>query len=199
MTTEQEPGPEALRGARLDGAQIRVLAHPLRIRLLGELRIQGPATATMLAEKLDTNTGATSYHLRQLAEVGLVTEEPDLGTGRQRWWRAAHDVSSWDSSDFDGEPDASAAVEWIQAEQVRILTEHAERWAATQHAQPPAWRDAAGMSDIILTIGPERLKALNHELWQVIERYRAESASDEPGAELVSYFIAGYPRSGGVR
>ena len=71
------------------------LAHPLRLRLLGRLRTDGPATATALAEKLGTNTGATSYHLRQLAEVGLVAEDPDLGTGRQRWWRARHDVSSW--------------------------------------------------------------------------------------------------------
>ena len=94
---------------------------------------KGPATATTLAGLLGTNTGATSYHLRQLAEVGLVVEEPDRGSGRQRWWRAAHDVTNWEPTDFDDDPDARAAVEWIQGDQVRLLVEQAERWFAAQH------------------------------------------------------------------
>ena len=49
-----------------------MLAHPLRSRLLDELRLSGPATATTLAAVLHTNSGATSYHLRKLAEVALV-------------------------------------------------------------------------------------------------------------------------------
>ena len=56
---------------RLDAQAITVLAHPLRSRLVSTLRIGGPATATALARALDTNSGATSYHLRRLAEVGL--------------------------------------------------------------------------------------------------------------------------------
>ena len=80
-----EPGTRpAPREVRIDHRQVRVLAHPLRMRLVGALRVKGPATATTLAELLNTNTGATSYHLRQLAEVGLVVEDPDRGTGRQR-------------------------------------------------------------------------------------------------------------------
>ena len=55
----------------LDSHKLRVLAHPLRSRLLATLRAEGPATATSLAATLGTNSGATSYHLRQLAEAGL--------------------------------------------------------------------------------------------------------------------------------
>ncbi|HWH01466.1 MAG TPA: helix-turn-helix domain-containing protein, partial [Pilimelia sp.] len=80
----------ALPHARLTGAQLRVLAHPLRSRLLGSLRVHGPQTATALAARLRTNTGAASYHLRQLAGAGLVAEETGRGRGRERWWRAAH-------------------------------------------------------------------------------------------------------------
>ncbi|MEH0974190.1 helix-turn-helix domain-containing protein [Micromonospora sp. CPCC 205546] len=186
--------PEAPRAVRLDGRQVRVLAHPLRMRLLGTLRVDGPATATTLAAKLDTNTGATSYHLRQLAEVGLVTEDPDRGTVRQRWWRAAHDISNFEPTDFDDDPDARAAVQWIQADQVRLLAEQAERWMAAAHGYSAAWRDAAGMSDVLLTIGPTRLKALNGELWQLLQRYRDEPAPDEPEAESVLFFLAAFPR-----
>ncbi|MEH1013406.1 helix-turn-helix domain-containing protein [Micromonospora sp. CPCC 206060] len=182
------------RTVHLDSRQIRVLAHPLRIRLLGILRAEGPATATMLARTLDTNTGATSYHLRQLADVGLVAEDPDRGTARQRWWRAAHHLSSWEPTDFDHDPDARAAAEWIQADQVRILAEQADRWLAVQHDYSRDWRDVAGMGDTLLTLGPRRLRTLTDELWQVIERYQDNPAPDDEDAQQVVLFLAGYPR-----
>ncbi len=170
-----------------------MLAHPLRARLLGALRVKGPATATTLAGLLDSNTGATSYHLRQLAEVGLVVEEPDRGTGRQRWWRAAHEVTSWENTDFDDDPDARAAMEWIQAEQVRLFVEHTERWFAARDEWPPQWRDAFGMSDAFMTIPAARLIELQQELWRTLERYRAEADPGEPGAEQVQIFLASFP------
>ncbi|MEU4782273.1 helix-turn-helix domain-containing protein [Micromonospora sp. NPDC023633] len=186
--------PTAPRTVHLDARQVRTLAHPLRMRLLGTLRADGPATATTLAGKLDTNTGATSYHLRQLAEVGLVTEDLDRGTGRQRWWRAAHDISNFEPTDFDDDPDARAAVQWIQADQARLLAEQAERWMAVAHGYSREWRDAAGMSDILLTLGPARLRALNDEVWQLLQRYRDEPVPDEPEAESVLFFLAAFPR-----
>jgi DNA-binding transcriptional ArsR family regulator len=193
MGNDEKPARPAPRQVRLDHKQVRVLAHPLRLRLLGALRVKGPATATALAELLGTNTGATSYHLRQLAEVGLVVEDPDLGSGRQRWWRAAHDVTNWEPTDFDDDPDARAAIEWIQGDQVRLLAEHAERWLAEQHEWSTAWRDAFGMGDIFMTISPNRLEALQAELWQVLERYRSEADPAEPDAEQVQVFLAAYP------
>ena len=72
-----------------------------------------------------------------------MVEDPDRGTGRQRWWRAAHDVTNWEPTDFDDDPDARAAIEWIQGDQVRLLAEQAERWFAAQHDWSPAWRDAS--------------------------------------------------------
>ncbi|MEV4718611.1 helix-turn-helix domain-containing protein [Micromonospora noduli] len=194
METPPPDGRTEPRRVDLDGRQVRVLAHPLRMRLLGSLRIDGPATATALAEKLGTNTGATSYHLRQLAEVGLVAEDPDRGTSRQRWWQAAHDMSHFDPTDFDEDPDTRAAVQWIQADQVRLMGELAERWMAVEHHQSPAWRDAAGMSDLVLPLDPDRLRALSDDLWAVLMRYRDEAATDAPDVKPVHVFLAGFPR-----
>ncbi|MET8307983.1 helix-turn-helix domain-containing protein [Micromonospora sp. NPDC005173] len=202
MVNDGETPRPAPREVRIDKRQVRVLAHPLRMRLLGALRVNGPATATTLAELLSTNTGATSYHLRQLAEVGLVTEDPDRGSGRQRWWQAAHDVTNWEPTDFDDDPDARAAIEWIQGDQVRLLVEHAERWFAIQHEWSPAWRDAIGMGDIFMTIPPDRLKALQAEVWQVLERYNREAClvdSADPQARPVQVFLAAYPLLEGPR
>lgn len=193
MTDDRERAGPAPRVVHIDHRQIRVLAHPLRIRLLGALRVQGSATATMLAEQLDTNTGATSYHLRQLADVGLVAEDPDRGTGRQRWWRAAHEISELEPTDFDDDPDARAALEWIQGHQLRLLTEQAQRWRAAQSEWSSEWRDAFGMGDAFLTLPADRLKALNDELWQVLERYREAADPAEPGAEQVQVYLAAYP------
>ncbi len=60
----------------------------MRQRILRCLQRDGPATATSLAAALGENTGATSYHLRQLAAHGFVEDLPERATGRERWWRA---------------------------------------------------------------------------------------------------------------
>ena len=73
--SKQSSGTNAgLTGIRLDARALKTLAHPLRSRLLSALRIGGPRTATDLAAELGTNSGATSYHLRKLESVGLVTD-----------------------------------------------------------------------------------------------------------------------------
>ncbi|WP_436521732.1 helix-turn-helix domain-containing protein [Actinoplanes sp. HUAS TT8] len=79
-------GPHALRG----------LAHPLRVRILALLREHGASTATRLADRLGESSGATSYHLRQLAAYGFVEDLPGRGAGRERWWRtvARHNDSA---------------------------------------------------------------------------------------------------------
>jgi len=47
----------------------------------------GPSTATMLAREAGESSGATSYHLRELAKAGFVEEDPERGNARDRWWR----------------------------------------------------------------------------------------------------------------
>lgn len=75
---------------RLGPHNLKGLAHPLRLQLLAALRQDGPATATLLAQRFNESTGATSYHLRQLARHGFI--EPDIAHaagGRERWWKAS--------------------------------------------------------------------------------------------------------------
>jgi len=179
---------DQLRRTRIDARALRVLAHPLRSRLLGTLRVDGPATATTLARALDTNTGATSYHLRKLAEVGLV-EEDEGGTGRERRWRAAHDGHGWSVIDFAGDADAEAAREWLESEYFQIFVDNARRWAAEAAAWPIAWRDAAESSDAVLRLTPEELRDLHRELTAVVERYQVagmragEQADEDTGTD----------------
>jgi predicted ArsR family transcriptional regulator len=186
---------DELRHVRLDARQIRVLAHPLRARLLGRLRLDGPATATRLAEALGTNTGATSYHLRQLADAGLVVEEQGAGRGRERWWRAAHDVSSWQRNAYAGDPDATAAADWLSSFQLTMFVDRAEAWQRAAPGESAAWRDAAGFSDYFLSLNPGQLDELLKEIDLVIERHRrSATAAPAPDARQVLIYLAGLPR-----
>lgn len=169
--------PNASHTITLDSKALQVLAHPLRSRLLTALRMNGPATATALAKALDTNTGATSYHLRKLAEVGLV-EETDEGHGRERWWRAATEMHRWSDLDLVGDPDAQAASAWLKGHYLRNFVERAETWLAVQDQWPVAWRDASGSSDYVLRLSAARTSELLEELYAVIERYRLAGAAE---------------------
>jgi predicted ArsR family transcriptional regulator len=172
----------------LDSRQIRTLAHPLRSRLVGELRLNGPATATKLAGRFGTNTGATSYHLRQLAEVGLVVED-EGGRGRERWWRAAHDVTSWQRDDFADDPDARAASDWLTSSFARNLAIRVEDWTRGVADEPADWRDAAQFSDYILRLDPADLSEMVRELDEVVSRYQ-----DRRGSRSVLLYVYPVPQ-----
>src|SRR5688500_20312710 len=65
-----------------DVRALRALAHPLRNRLLGQLRLHGPATASQLGRTVGESSGATSYHLRQLAAYGFVEDRKSVVEGK---------------------------------------------------------------------------------------------------------------------
>jgi len=190
---------------RLDPRALKILAHPLRSRLLTTLRLHGPATATELATTLATNTGATSYHLRKLASVGLV-EETDGGHGRERPWRAATEMHAWTEHDVEGDPDAMAATDWLRRYYLRGFIDRYERWLDEQSAWPLDWQDAAGASDFALRLSPAGLAAFNAEIEALYERYRApapglddpteaaQPAAQDPGADrLVQVYVHAFP------
>lgn len=186
----------------LTGDQVRTLAHPLRLRLLGALRLDGPATATTLARELGTNTGATSYHLRKLADAGLVGEEPAKGTGRERWWRAMHQETAWHNTAFDADPDARAAADWLSSYFLQLFVQRAEDWHTARDGYPPQWRAAADYSDTRLTLTADQLRRLNTEIAEVVERYRTDPGPGEGAAEQVMFYRYAFPRfvrGGGTR
>jgi DNA-binding transcriptional ArsR family regulator len=192
MTTDQPPEPTpATAVLHLDAKAIKVLAHPLRSRLLSALRAGGPATATALAEWIGTNTGATSYHLRKLASVGLV-EETGGGHGRERPWRAATEMHSFTQRDVVGDADAQAASDWLRRYYLRSFAERYERWLDVEETWPVEWQEAADASDRLVHVSPARLAALQAELNATIERYAEPDASD-PDARAVEVHLHAFP------
>lgn len=178
---------------RLDAAGLRALAHPLRSRLLGALRMEGPATSTGLAQRLGTNSGSTSYHLRQLAEVGLVEEDYELGDGRSRYWRASHRSTRWSLLDFDDDPDDRANAEWLLRATLRHHTRWAEDWLDARPEWPASWRGAADGSDFRLRLTAEQLEAYVGEIHAVVERFQQLNPPDAPGTEQVLVLHRAFP------
>ncbi len=182
---------EVITGFRLDAAALRVLAHPLRSRLLSALRRDGPATATDLATLLDSNTGATSYHLRKLESVGLVADT-EQGKGKRRVWRAATDSHQFEPSDFVGDETAEADLNWLQRSYSRDLGERYEAWLDVEGSWSTAWRDAIGMNDDLVTLTPAQTQAMTAEIDEVVQRYRSAGSGD-PAARRLSISRVIYP------
>jgi DNA-binding transcriptional ArsR family regulator len=166
-----------------------VLAHPLRTRLLTALRTGGPATATALARRLDTNTGATSYHLRKLASVGLVDETQD-GRGRERWWQASTPSHGWTERDVAGDADAEAASDWLRRHYLRSFVDRYERWLDRSSDESLDWRDAAEFGDAEIRLSPDELRAFQGELLELLDRYRHPSRDDSDARRVAFYYHA---------
>jgi len=175
----------------LDATAVKVLAHPLRSRLLSALRAHGPATATALAAKLGTNTGATSYHLRRLASVGLV-EETGEGRGRERWWRASTEMHGFTQRDVAYDADATAAADWLRRYYLRSFVDRFEGWLDVHASWPLEWQEIADASDYLLRLSPSRLAKLEAEATALFERYRNPDP-DDAEAKPVEIHLHAFP------
>jgi DNA-binding transcriptional ArsR family regulator len=175
--------------------QLRALTHPVRLRILGILRIEGAQTATALASRLGLNSGATSYHLRQLAQHGFITDDEERGNGRERWWRAAHSSTRADLPDKPDEGDEEAMDAYLQT----VVTTYAQvMQAAVEELStlPPEWKRAGTFSDWYLQLSPTQLRRLVARFEDLVEEFEAEP--EEDGAEKVTVMLHAFPRPGEV-
>jgi DNA-binding transcriptional ArsR family regulator len=165
---------------RLTTENLRALAHPLRVEVLGLLRVHGPATASTLAEQLGLTSGALSYHLRQLERFGFIVDDPSRGNKRDRWWRAAHRMTAYARLDPEADPErqvaAAAFEEIVTAKAVSALNEA----QATRSDLPPEWLRAFAVSDYLLQLSAAEAGQLASELSALLDSYRQH----DPGQPL---------------
>lgn len=161
-----------------DPGSLKALGHPLRQQILRRLHRTGPATATSLAGDLGQNTGATSYHLRQLAAYGFVQELPDRAKGRERWWEAP-------PQDLRFLPRSALTEEARDAfDQMTELDAAADDEALTRFLRARddlgPWGDAFLFSRSALRLDPEELLAFWQEYLALVLRYRPDEPGNEP-------------------
>jgi DNA-binding transcriptional ArsR family regulator len=168
-----------------DPRELRVLAHPVRLRLLQVLHELGTATATELAERIGESPANCSWHLRQLAKHGFV-EETGEGTGRQRPWRPAGYPLEWGDSDESGE--VAAASDELSAVFLEQEFAALRAWQAWRRTDPPEWQDAANFAQSTTWLTADELAAINAELTEIMLRHRErilDPSKRPPGARRI--------------
>ncbi|HEY4568455.1 MAG TPA: helix-turn-helix domain-containing protein [Kribbella sp.] len=192
--TDKPESTEQARTVRLDRHLVRALAHPMRNRMLGLLRVYGPQTATSLAGRLGVNTGATSYHLRQLAEAGLVEEDDSRGNARDRWWKAAHQGTEFDAAELlDQEPEL--ALGFLHGVG-QTYAENIFGFIDAMQTLPPDWQEASLLSDYFFHLRADQLEAMMREVMAVLDKYKTPdlTAPLPEGAKQVTVQIQAFPR-----
>lgn len=178
-----------------DPVQLRALSHPLRLRLLGMLRTDGPATATSLAARLGLSTGATSYHLRQLAEHGFIEDDRGRGGGRQRWWRATARTTHVEEPTDAGGDDQEVLDAFWQAALVQHV-QALQRGVEARSGLDPRWRRALGSHDTVVYPTLEQAEELDRrvrELLAFVDALPLSREDADEGAARVGVQVHVYP------
>ncbi|MFJ1847467.1 ArsR/SmtB family transcription factor [Streptomyces sp. NPDC088146] len=176
-----------------DAAALKALTHPLRIRLLGMLRQDGPATASELGVKTGESSASTSYHLRVLAKYAFVSEA-EHRDGRERRWQAVHSLTSWNNKAMQATPGSRAHVSLSRRAQI----EHLEASLARHEADiadgrlGQEWVEPSGIGDLMPRLTPESLTELCEVLDRKLEELTTRDAGD-PRAVQVMFLTAGLP------
>ncbi|MGW1229021.1 ArsR/SmtB family transcription factor [Streptomyces sp. NPDC001478] len=182
-----------------DLGTLKAFAHPLRMKLYRALYVARQATASQLAEQVDEAVSLVSYHLRKLADHGLIEEaEREGADGRERWWQPATEGLAFHDADFGDAPEKVAthgAVSRLSFDQhVEMYRRHLD----VRREWSPDWRAASFASEYLARLNATELAALERELNSVVKRYEAEGrareeAGDTEGRENVALHLYGFP------
>ena len=176
-----------------DVEALRVLAHPMRQRILRYLRQTGPATSTTLARDLGENSGIMSYHLRQLAEHGFVQEVAGRGQGRERWWQAAPEPLWIPREGLSVEAQAEAAG--LRPPGFADELAGFERFRAARRDMGEWGRGTWALLRTRFTLTREEAARLIADQEQLMRRYQREAADAPAGARTVVFGFLAYPEA----
>jgi DNA-binding transcriptional ArsR family regulator len=178
-----------------DAQRWKALAHPLRQEMLRHLRQHGPATSTTLASALGESTGTTSYHLRVLADAGVIEEVPGQRNGRERWWRTFptdHREPDYDSLTAQ---DRAALDEW-RAGQIPGELALVNRFVA-EARQHGRWAKASRAGGYFTA---DDLDALFEDYLALVHKYGHTAQDAPPGArpmQLRMFYLPDEPGDDG--
>ncbi len=176
-----------------DPRALRAIAHPIRMRLIGLLRREGPLTATRAGQLLGESSGTCSFHLRQLAKYGMV-EEAGGGQGREKPWRATAMSTSWPA--LPETPEATAATQLLNTVVADRYLALMREWIAASPDEPAQWREAAEIADSILYATAGELAQLVQDRRALVEPYSERVGRPEirpPDARPISVLHVAVP------
>ncbi len=179
-----------------DPRTMRALSHPVRLAILSHLQRNGPATATQLSPHVEATPSVTSWHLRHLAQFGLITEaeSPDH---RQRYWRA---VSRGFRFEMPDDPAGRAAGhelrETMQAANLQQILTWSQQTAPYLDA---TWDRVAGASNTGVDVTATEAADIINQIEEILVPYVSRPDADLPSGARPMRFVRYYmPAAGDV-
>jgi DNA-binding transcriptional ArsR family regulator len=163
-----------------DLGQVRALADPLRLRLLGVFS-RGPHTTKQVAEILGEKPTRLYHHVEALERAGLIElKETRQKRGTvERYYQAIGTKFTVAESVLSFAPGPAGAASPVAAVVASILDTTREEIARAAQACPGGDDQPPLVARALLSGRPERMKALRAELLDLLERARAECPAGE--------------------
>jgi hypothetical protein len=177
-----------------DLATLKALAQPRRQRMLQHLTVHGPATSATLARSLGLNTGATSYHLRELARYGFVEELPERpeASGRERWWRAVPGDRRFPPRSSQS-PETRLVMDELNRHAYAADLVLFEQLRRQGDADDDPWADAFPYLSGSIRVTLPELRAFFEEYIALLNRYKRPEGDALPGARTVLTRFLAFP------
>lgn len=157
--------------------------------IMQALGAHGPATSAELARRLGLNTGATSYHLRELARHGFIEEVEERSRGRDRWWRAVANDFRFPRRSEQGEP-LRAALDEVTRLAFAADVDAFARFHGQEHGE---WADAAMYSRGTVRVTPGELLAFFEEYIALINKYAHRDEPARAGTRPIAARLLAFP------
>lgn len=175
-----------------DAELLRALSHPLRSALLHHLTAVGPRTASECADAVGSTASNCSWHLRQLAQYGLV-ERAEGEDGRERPWRARQ--VGLELGELADDPAQRAAQLGVVGASLSHEQELTQRYLDSLDGLDPAWRAASGLSTYAVRVTPAELTRLVEAIDALVRPYVGAIRTDAPAdARSVHVGVRAFPR-----
>lgn len=178
---------------RVNEAMLDAMSSPIRMRILGTLRVNGTQTVGDISEQLGEAPGAVSYHLAQLAKVGLAEKsDPVDGDRRKSWWQACQNSIQLDSKDSDKQ---SKEVDLFLRSAALSYEMSYERYRDAVPSLPKEWVETGTSEDHVLPMTNDEMKSMLNDLSSVFEKWSTITKGrhgGENGIEQVAFTLQAY-------
>ncbi len=174
----------AISRRRVTGAaDMKALAHPVRLDLLDLLMVHGPLSASEAALRLQQTPANVSWHLRKLAEHGFVRQATS-GPGRRRPWKVVAESLSW-GDDAEDEATATALHDVTLEREMRTLRTALAHGAA----EAEEWRDATAVHQSRLWLTAHEAGEIGAQLRDLLSSFadeRRDPSNRPPDARVMA-------------
>lgn len=172
------------------------MTDPVRLSVLEQLRLSTePLSTAQLSRSIPEASGSLSYHLRVLADVGLVEKIGGVGRGAQ--WSAGQARFAWTEED-ESDPQGQIAVRSLE----RVLSERREarwrRWLSEKRTDvwPAEWRAADDSFEWVVNLSPHELRTLQDDVRGLMAKYKGHAGTPgdaDQGRETVFVSVSMHP------